>query len=103
MYPEQKAAARAAIDGGAALVVGAHPHVLQVSERYNGGFIAYSLGNFVFDGFGFPENYTAILSATLTPAGVADVQWIPAVIENGLPRPAAPDESAIILRMVGGG
>jgi poly-gamma-glutamate synthesis protein (capsule biosynthesis protein) len=103
VYPEQRAAARAAIDGGAALVVGSHPHVLQTSEWYNGGFIAYSLGNFVFDGFGFPENYTAILSATLTPAGVADVQWIPAVLEHGLPRPATPDESAIILRMVGGG
>ena len=41
--------AHAAIDAGAALVIGSHPHVCQATEKYNGGFIAYSLGNFVFD------------------------------------------------------
>lgn len=40
---------RAAIDAGADLVVGHHPHVVQATERYQGGFIAYSLGNFIFD------------------------------------------------------
>lgn len=39
----------AAIDAGAALVIGHHPHVVQRVEQYKGGFIAYSLGNFVFD------------------------------------------------------
>jgi len=38
-----------AIDTGATLVVGHHPHVSQDYEWYNGGFIAYSLGNFIFD------------------------------------------------------
>lgn len=37
------------IDAGANLVIGHHPHVVQEVERYNGGVIAYSLGNFVFD------------------------------------------------------
>jgi len=45
----QKILARAAIDAGASLVIGHHPHVIQETEEYNGGFIAYSLGNFVFD------------------------------------------------------
>lgn len=36
------------IDAGADLVIGAHPHVLQGFEWYNGKLIAYSLGNFVF-------------------------------------------------------
>lgn len=40
---------RAAVDAGAALVIGHHPHVIQGLERYRGGLIAYSLGNFVFD------------------------------------------------------
>ncbi len=40
---------RAAIDAGASLVVGTHPHVVLPLEEYNGGYIAYSLGNFVFD------------------------------------------------------
>lgn len=39
----------AIIDAGADFVVGTHPHVVQDIEQYNGKWIAYSLGNFVFD------------------------------------------------------
>lgn len=46
---EQKSFARLAIDSGADLVVGHHPHVAQEIEEYKGKYIAYSLGNFVFD------------------------------------------------------
>ncbi|MEK7586297.1 MAG: CapA family protein, partial [Patescibacteria group bacterium] len=45
----QQTLARRAIDAGAKLVIGHHPHVRQEVERYKGGLIAYSLGNFVFD------------------------------------------------------
>jgi len=45
----QKKFARLAIDSGANLVIGHHPHVAQETEKYKGGFIAYSLGNFIFD------------------------------------------------------
>ncbi len=41
--------ARTAIDLGASLVLGHHPHVIQPLEEYNGGYIFYSMGNFVFD------------------------------------------------------
>jgi poly-gamma-glutamate synthesis protein (capsule biosynthesis protein) len=41
--------AHAAIDAGAVLVIGHHPHVIQPSEKYKGGWIYYSLGNFIFD------------------------------------------------------
>lgn len=47
--PEQKYFAHLAIDLGADLVVGHHPHVIQEIENYKKGYIAYSLGNFVFD------------------------------------------------------
>lgn len=40
---------RAAIEAGADLVIGHHPHVVQKIEKYQEGYIAYSLGNFVFD------------------------------------------------------
>lgn len=47
----QKSIARyAAVDQGADLVLGHHPHVLQGIERYKGAYIAYSLGNFCFGG-----------------------------------------------------
>lgn len=41
---------RFTIDAGADLVVGHHPHVVQGIEEYNGKFIVYSLGNFMFGG-----------------------------------------------------
>lgn len=45
---------KAAIEAGADLVIGHHPHVIQRSEKYKNGYIFYSLGNFVFDQ-GFSE------------------------------------------------
>ncbi|MDE3840238.1 capsular biosynthesis protein [Bacillus methanolicus] len=46
----QKSLGRFAIDSGADLVVGHHPHVVQGIEEYKGKFIVYSLGNFMFGG-----------------------------------------------------
>lgn len=43
------------IDAGADAVIGAHPHVIQQVEEYQGKQIYYSLGNFVFDQYFQPE------------------------------------------------
>lgn len=45
----QEYLAHTAIDNGAKIVIGTHPHVMQDVEVYKGGYIAYSLGNFIFD------------------------------------------------------
>lgn len=47
---EQKNLARYAVDQGADLVLGHHPHILQGVEKYRGRYIVYSLGNFCFGG-----------------------------------------------------
>ncbi|MCI5892666.1 MAG: CapA family protein [Clostridiales bacterium] len=47
---EQINLAHTAIDKGADLVIGHHPHVLQGVEKYKGRYICYSLGNFCFGG-----------------------------------------------------
>jgi gamma-polyglutamate biosynthesis protein CapA len=48
------------------LVVGHHPHVIQEIEKYKDGYIAYSLGNFVFDQNFSEETKTGLLlSVTL--------------------------------------
>lgn len=61
----QKELAYIAIDSGADLVIGHHPHVLQFIEQYNGKYIAYSLGNFCFGGRKTPDDYdTAIFQQT---------------------------------------
>ncbi|MCL2158814.1 MAG: CapA family protein [Oscillospiraceae bacterium] len=59
----QVAAARYAIDCGADLVIGHHPHVLQGTELYKGRYIAYSIGNFIFDGnvISDVENRTSVI------------------------------------------
>jgi len=46
----QRILAHFAIDNGADLILGHHPHVLQGIEIYKDKYIVYSLGNFIFDG-----------------------------------------------------
>ncbi len=58
----QEKYAKAAIDAGADIVYGHHPHVLQKIERYGKGVIFYSMGNFTFGGNSYPKDYdTAVL------------------------------------------
>lgn len=45
----QQKIAHTAVDAGADLVIGHHPHVIQDTEWYKDSFIVYSLGNFIFD------------------------------------------------------
>ncbi len=51
LQDKQRDSARAYIDAGADAVIGAHPHILQGIEYYNGKPILYSLGNFWFDNY----------------------------------------------------
>ncbi len=57
----QKTLAHLAIDEGADLVIGHHPHVLQGIERYKDKYIAYSLGNFCFGGNSNPEDKDSLI------------------------------------------
>lgn len=52
----QQSLARFTVDSGADLVLGHHPHVVQGIEEYNGKFIVYSLGNFMFGGNRNPDD-----------------------------------------------
>jgi poly-gamma-glutamate capsule biosynthesis protein CapA/YwtB (metallophosphatase superfamily) len=81
----QRLEAQTAIDAGAALVIGSHPHVLEQIERYHGGLIAYSLGNFVFDQYAGIANATIILRVILGRNGVQSYDYVPVLIDNGLP------------------
>lgn len=74
----QKRIARALIDAGADLVIGHHPHVVQEVERYGAGWIAYSLGNFVFDqGFSEETMRGLALRVTVKDGRVEEVVEIP--------------------------
>ncbi|MEM9692291.1 MAG: CapA family protein [Myxococcota bacterium] len=59
--PVQYELGRAAVDAGADLVLGHHPHVLQGIEHYRGRPIVYSLGNFVFAGDDHPSDLDSMI------------------------------------------
>ena len=62
-YPidAQKQLARYAIDNGADIILGHHPHVIQGIEQYKNRIIAYSLGNFCFGGNSNPTDKTTFI------------------------------------------
>lgn len=66
---EQELVAHAAIDAGADIVCGTHPHVMQRMEEYNDGIIFYSLGNFSFGGNNAPRDRDSVIAqVTVTKA-----------------------------------
>ncbi len=89
--PYQVDLAHAAIEAGAAAVIGSHPHVLQGVELYRGAPIVYSLGNFVFGGNWDPrDKRTALAELTLTAKGVKATRLWPATSDDGPARPIQP-------------
>lgn len=83
-YPKeyQKYFAHAAIDYGADLVLGHHPHVLQGLEIYKNRVIAYSLGNFSFSSYSRKAAESMILKVHLTYNGLLYAKIIPVSVDN---------------------
>lgn len=73
----QEKLGHAAVDAGADLVIGTHPHVLQGIELYKGKHILYSLGNFVFGGNSHPADMDSIVYRERFTKQ-ADGAWTPA-------------------------
>lgn len=105
---------RIAIDEGADLVCGHHPHVLQGIETYKGKNIVYSLGNFCFGGNSSPSDMDTMIyqqTFTIDADGVKKdnvTNIIPCSISsaaydgynNYQPTPAEGDEATRILRKI---
>ncbi len=87
----QKKFAHWLIDIGFDLIIGMHPHVLQGYEEYNGKYIFYSLGNFVFEMAWEPTKIGAIVKYDLETKQPS-VEYIH--IENDC-TPVVVDESKI--------
>lgn len=84
---QQVAFARAAIDAGASVVVGHHPHVTQPWERYGQGVIFYSLGNLVFDQFQRVETqHGALADIVFEGPRLAHASLLPVDIVGTAPR-----------------
>lgn len=97
----QENIARYAISEGADLVLGHHPHVLQGIEYYEGKYIVYSLGNFVFGGnknpsdkdtmifqitYSYENNILKDTSINIIPCSLSSVQdkndYQPTILEG---------------------
>lgn len=101
-----------AIDLGADLVCGHHPHVLQGIETYQGKNIVYSLGNFCFGGNSSPSDMDTMIfqqTFTVTAEGVAEdnvTNIIPCSVSsadgynNYQPTPAEGDEKTRIMQKI---
>lgn len=82
LRPYQRLLGRAAIEAGAAAVIGHHPHVLQGVERYRDGVILYSLGNFVFGSYDPKATRSAIATLSLRNGRVYQVALQPIDVNN---------------------
>lgn len=101
--PGQVSAAHKAIELGADLVVGHHPHVLQPFEAKNGKLIAYSLGNLVFDQ-DFHETWISTLLRVRWPAtrDLPLLAWSePIYLDDYIPHLATGRLGRHILRLLG--
>ena len=84
----QQRLAAAALNGGAQVVLGAHPHVLgRVVVPRRGSLVAWSLGNFVFPSFRPQTVRTAVLVVRLGAGGVVGHDALPHRIEGYRPVP----------------
>jgi len=77
LRPYQPTLARAAIDAGAAVVLGHHPHILQAIEKHNDGLIIYSLANFVFGSYSQDAKTSVVARVTLNEGKFYSAEIIP--------------------------
>lgn len=81
--PRSIKALRAAADAGADLVVGNQAHWVQAVETRGDAFVAYALGNFIFDQVWTPEHTQGyLLEATFHGKKLATVRLVPYQIER---------------------
>ncbi len=95
---DQQRTARAAIDAGADMVLGNHPHWVQGIESYKGRLIVYSFGNFVFDqDWSRPTREGVMIHLYWRGTTLAGIRIVPVLDENRCqPRILAPAESVDI-------
>jgi hypothetical protein len=97
--PRQREAAQEMLDAGADLVIGHHPHVVQGTEAHEGQFVAYSLGNLVFDQQWGETRQGLALRAFFDERGLRAVQALP-VWAGPHPRLMDPAETTPLLARI---
>jgi poly-gamma-glutamate capsule biosynthesis protein CapA/YwtB (metallophosphatase superfamily) len=99
---EQRYFAHLAIDHGAAMVMGTHPHWVQAVETYRGKAIVYSLGNFIFDqAWSIETQQGMVAHVWMKGSDVLSIDLVPVFIEaEHRPRVMGPYEAVPVLNRV---
>lgn len=85
IQPALQQQARQLIDAGADMILGGHPHVVEPFEIYKGKFIAYSLGNFIFDQyFSYDTQEELMLKLQFSPTTIT-VKVVPLLSTKSQP------------------
>ncbi len=79
IQPTLQRQAHQLIDAGADLILGGHPHVVEPIEIYKGKFIAYSLGNFVFDQYFSTDTQRGLMVKISATGTSMNIKLIPLV------------------------
>ncbi len=74
--------AHRAIDAGADLILGHHPHVIQGLEVYKGKLIAYSLGNYVFSSYSDKATQSMLLKLSYNGDAIEKCTIYPINVHN---------------------
>jgi poly-gamma-glutamate synthesis protein (capsule biosynthesis protein) len=88
----QRTLARRLVAAGADVVVGGHAHRLQGAGLMGRALVGYGLGNFVWYGTSELSTQTGVLLVTVEGRQVLGYRWVPARIEDGVPRPLTGSE-----------
>jgi hypothetical protein len=91
--------AHLAVDAGADLVIGNHPHWVQGLEVYKDKLIAYAHGNFILDQMWSRETTLGVVGRyTFYDTKLVDAEFLPVVIEDyARPRPLGGAEAQAVL------
>jgi poly-gamma-glutamate synthesis protein (capsule biosynthesis protein) len=93
----QQEVVRGMLEAGAGLIVGHHPHAVGAVAWEDEGFVAYSLGNFVFDQpFSVETMQGLVLCCLIDRTGLKQVQLMPVEMEAGQPRVLPPPEARVV-------
>ena len=95
----QQALAAAAVEAGAGMVIGNHPHWVEAAEVIDGAFVAYALGNFVFDqDWSVETQQGVVLEAAFHGAQLKGTEYYPIrILDEHQPVFAGPEEARQIL------
>lgn len=96
----QRELAHMAVDSGADVVLGNHPHWVEPVELYKDAFIIYAHGNFVFDQEWSEETKRGVVGKyVFYDNKLVDVEYLPVrIVDYGQPYFLAQDEAAFVLK-----